>query len=347
MMILLSSLFGRKIRVEGSNLSKRILPIVWRGRLYLLGFQHYNARVEFDRRYRVRLIETPLAKPCFLNAPEDRKESESKGFLHVTGMHAKAEDVDALLSRWMAMKGLRNEIALAYGGPREEFDRIKHACKFFIPQNEIWAVRKGGVNSYTTIIREAAKICLSKNLDGMMYSDGDAWPCAWNYIDKLCLPPWRKGADFSAARIRDVTHTSLQFPESPEHSLPKLEDWVRRNGLEDPNAPVRILFHAGSFMFFSASILRKFLTCCADEPPIHDELAISTYMLYLGANYCTYEDFGIFDTDRWLRYRPNLTQEEFVRALDMKLPLVHPVKDDRWIRLYDERKSDLNVNVEF
>ena len=178
-----------------------------------------------------------------------------------------------------------------------------------------------------------------------MYSDGDAWPCTWNYIDKLCLPPWVKGADFSAARIRDVTHTSLQFPESPEHSLPKLEDWVRRNGFEDPNAPVRILFHAGPFMFFSASILSKFLAYCSDEPPIHDELAISTYMLYLGADYCTYEDFGVFDTDRWLRYRPNLSQAEFLEALNMNLPLAHPVKDNRWIRLCEVREAKPEGNV--
>jgi len=165
----------------------------------------------------------------------------------------------------------------------------------------------------------------------MLYTDGDAWPCRDNYIETLCRPPFEDGIDFSAAKLTEITHSSAVFPEWTEYTRPTLVQWLLTLHPDDPAPSLRVIFHSGPFKFFSTSILHSFIDHCSDQPPLHDEVAISTYLHHLGAILRSYEDYKVFDTDRWLRYRPGMSQLEFQEALDKQIPLVHPVKNNGWI----------------
>jgi len=328
--IILTAIFGRRMKIEGASKSHRILPLIWNKKLYLLGLQHECVNVSFDRLYRAVMTSSPIVKP---HHPKGKKINHSSPgrFLHVTALHYKAEEADALLEAWAEMALDEGDIILAYGGSHQEYEKIRYEPKFFVPQSAIWFVEKGGPMSKTHMIREAARYMVQGNYSAMIYTDGDAWPCTYGYLGKLCLPPWKEGVDFTTPRLRDITHANLIYQGWSKHTRPSLEKWVLNHRLSDPNGPIRILQGFTAFFYLSRELAGRFLEFCCDEPPIHNETALPTYMLHLGASYQSYEDFGIYDVCKWVRFRPNMSHSEYLDAMKNKLPLIHPVKNNQWI----------------
>lgn len=336
LIILATRLFGRRIQVEGSPKKRKVLPFIWKGKLYLFGMEHFGARVIFDSKYSTRIVEAPWAQPHLRPDRRIPPAGQQPSFCHVLSMHYPKAETEAMLRTWQRLAGGRHRIILAYGGKQDAFEAIDWPDKFFVPQSEIWAVKRGGALSYTRIVLEAGRICLEGGHDGLLYSDGDAWPTAPGYLDALCQTAWREGFDFCGPRLRDVTHSSYHFDETQPHTLPGLERWVRKHGLEDPNAPVRILTHLGALKYLSSHLLRRFVELCGDEPPLHNEMALPTYAHYLGGSYCDFDHFGTFDMRRWYRYRPPLEQEELKQAMQEQIPIIHPIKNNEWISLYTQ-----------
>ncbi len=334
LIIWMTRLFGRRVEVEGSSKRRKILPWIWNGRLHLFGMQHFRAKLVFDSKYRTRIVESPLVEPVLGNSARTPDPDAPPEFLHAVLIHYRPEETNALVAAWADLAGGDDRLFVGYGGPEKHFESIGHPHKAFIPQDQIWVDQPGGTHSYTDFLLKAAEYCIATGKAGVLVTDADAWPCSADYLSTLCLPPWKAGCDFSATRLRDVTNTSFMFPESATHTLPTLERWVREHGLADPNAEVRVLHHFAPLMYFSREILIAMRKHCGNEPPSHVEKTLGSYALHLGASYCAYEDFKVFDLPAWLRYRPNLDHGELCRALDESVPLVHPVKNNGWVSEY-------------
>lgn len=344
LIITVTNLFGRRLEVEGSPKRRKVLPFIWKGKLHLFGMQHFCAKVVFDGKYSTRVIESPRIKPILREGRNIPEVSTKCSFAHVLLMHFDKATTERMLKLWHELAGPGHQIILAYGGTREEYEKIEWPNRFFVPQQELWPVKPGLCPSHTYALKEAAKICLSHGHDGLLYSDSDAWPASRDYLDSMCRPAWTKGIDFYAPRIRDITHSSYHFdPSTGIKIVPSIQRWVRKHDLEDPNAAVRILTALGAVKYYSSAILGRFVDKCSEEPPLSDEMAIPTYMHYLGASYCSLEDLDIMESDHFLRYRPALSRTEIEEAISRHVPIIHPVKDNDLLHEHSQKVISANT----
>jgi len=139
------------------------MPVVWNGKLHLLGTHRHWLRLEFDGPCRLRAEQATRLVSRLPEHSAQRNWSPDTRILHVTSLHADAATTDELVSTWSppglhlvstgsSMAGDTATLLIAYGGETTEFERIRHPHKFFVPQSEIWASKRGGPNSCTYLL---------------------------------------------------------------------------------------------------------------------------------------------------------------------------------------------------
>jgi hypothetical protein len=61
LVIVLTRLFGSSVQIEGGeNKSLRLLPIIWRKKLYLLGSEHETLQIDYTSSYTLRVKGAPI-----------------------------------------------------------------------------------------------------------------------------------------------------------------------------------------------------------------------------------------------------------------------------------------------
>ncbi len=100
--IALATLFGRRLEVEGSEKKTKVLPVIWKGRLYLLGLQHHIARIRFASKYKARVIEIPHVAPSVGERSPDAP-APGRGFAHAVLIHYAPEITNRLIALWKSL----------------------------------------------------------------------------------------------------------------------------------------------------------------------------------------------------------------------------------------------------
>ncbi len=130
--IILTKLFGRRVKIEGGEgKTLRILPIIWGGKVHLLGAEHDFVQIDFSSPYTLRIKTSPTV-PVENGRPIVLQPSRNDAAVHIILCHLPPEKTETIL-RNLQILGPNYEIILAYGGRKktssESIFRINTSCR--------------------------------------------------------------------------------------------------------------------------------------------------------------------------------------------------------------------------
>jgi hypothetical protein len=234
--------------------------------------------------------------------------------------HQPAESVSQMLAYWSHCAPIDN-ILIAYGGTKSEFDAIQHGQKFFADDPRLRTRdHQREFQSYTRLFQTAAEFLKTRGaqFQFVYFAEYDHVPLVPELNERHVARLKSEGADllaFHVHRVDDTNNPHFLYHSADEKFMPY---WAKITKRSKPEV-VLSMFGSGSFWTREA-----FCTVSAmEEPfPIYTELYLPTLAHHLG-----------------FRVRDLGDQNRFVRALVDEICSVdqarqegawtlHPVK--RW-----------------
>jgi len=209
LVIVLTRLFGSSVQIEGGeSKSLRLLPIIWRKKLYLLGSEHETLQIDYTSPYTLRVKVAPI---WALSAGAAIRPGARTSRVHVVLSHLPPEKTDIILNHLATLAGNSYELILAYGGTAKNFDAIRYARKIFIADNKLRGV--GYQQSYFRLMDAVAAYLIKEGVDPewVFISDYDLLPLRNDYLADLITVMEKYGAGFGAKLIQDVSLSNKFF----------------------------------------------------------------------------------------------------------------------------------------
>jgi hypothetical protein len=321
-------LFAREVSIEGRPDKVRILPLVWKGRLHLVGLQdiYKFTSLEFVTLQTLRLVNTPELKPGDAG-PLPEKATREK-VAHVILSHIVAHQTEGILDHARKMSD-RYELVLAYGGKESEFEKIRFEKKFFVRDASL----RGPIarQSYNEILRSAAdRFATGAHPDWIYFGDYDSIPLRRNYLDRAIETAQAYGAGFVANTIRDVTASNCVFLVEPTANR-KL-GWCAENEM---NRDIRVYHCLGASLLFSWKCLMDTVPFLDRFPDIYFEIAVPTAVGLAGHKLVS---MGVCGRE-WehIGFMPRYRVPDLERLQAEGFPFVHPFKDiEGFLKAADE-----------
>jgi hypothetical protein len=315
LVIILTRLFGRQVEIRHGTEFKtlRIFPIVWRGRLRLLGSEHEYLQLDYTSPYTARLTRAP---DVTVSDGPPVEAGATGSVIHIVVCHLPPLETGRILE-YIQSQG-DYTVVLAYGGPRENFASISWEHKVFIDDPMMRGLSY--LYSYARLIPETRAYLQQQGLaaDWIFISDYDLLPLKRNYLEQSVSVMSKHQAGFGAKLIRDLSQSNSFFLANA------LEEGRVDESLNGPGrSPI---YHClGAVLFFHrdcfAAIFRE------DRPfdAANLELAVPTAARQCGFRLLSFDKFG--DDFKNVRYRPVYSAAE-ARSLQQEgAAFVHPLKD--------------------
>jgi len=319
LVIVITRLFGRKVQIEGTEgKSLRVFPIVWGKKLHLLGSERDFLQIDYSTRYTLR-IKTAPSVVVTDGEPIHLEPSRRDLTVHVVLCHLTPQKTELIL-RHLHEVGKGYEIVLAYGGTAENFSKINHSNKVFIPDPSV----RGRSNriSYYDLIARVRDFLEAANIDPewIFISDFDLLPLKEAYLEGLISLMKSQGVGFGGKLIRDVSLSNNGFlvDAAMEGILEKMP-LINRVGRK----PVYHCLGSGIFFhrtcFDAASAFRNELA------PMNFELTVPTVAALKGFRLLSFDKHS--DVFQQVRYRPVFSCAEAIKIADAGYAFIHPVKE--------------------
>lgn len=241
-------------------------------------------------------------------------------FLHVIITHVPPEKVHKHLALTEAITpGPRRLIA--YGGPRESFDRLEAPDKFFLEDPSL----RGPVISqcFNELFPKIWQFTLSSGaaFDFVHVSEYDHLILSRDYFDQLTRVIKRSGAEFIGRGCGLKTHSNWQH-RFRDGMNPALLDYLRLHSVRQDKTEICGTLGNG----FTLS--RKALQAMAElpnPPRVYNEVFFPTMAHHLGFTIC---DIGSYSTMfRHVRWGPVWTSAEIKALMRQGAACAHPFKD--------------------
>jgi hypothetical protein len=312
------ALFGRDVTIEGRPEKLRLLPLVWKGRLHLLGLDGYAhfTSIEFVTPHMVRLVDATLCQ-AGPSHPVEPSATKCK-IAHVMLCHLPAPQTQGLLEHHRQMSDDYDQI-LAYGGPREEFDKIGWDRKIFLKDS----IMRGPTEKFTydeLLPALVAHYSGGQPPDWVFIGDYDAIPLRYDYLHASVLKAKEHKKSFAAKQVRDITASNCGYITGP--TLEYQMGWLAKN---PANRNIRIYHCLGAALLFTWDCLLGKVANQHRFPELLFEVGLPTYAVLGGHSIMAMETCS--EEWRAIRYRPVYPVSDLERLQAEGVPIVHPVKD--------------------
>jgi hypothetical protein len=281
-------LFGSDLTDERTGQKvARALIVCWRGRIHLLGLEGKDQVIPiFPAQEKMTFWDrqigfTTHSPPDFPNEAAARAEKPPESAIcFLLLAHQSSAQVEKLVARWRGYCRPPSELLLAYGGPREEFDRIAHEPKIFLDDPRLRTRHhQREKQSYTRVFQKAAAWLADHPGCGYVYfAEYDHWPLVPDLGARLIERLRQENADLLGHQLYRRDRTScvhyLHHLADPGF-LPWLQSLSRRR---DPEAVFNML-GTGSFWTREA-----FLAVAGQKEivPVYLETFLPTVAHHLG-----------------------------------------------------------------
>jgi hypothetical protein len=304
------------VDVEGPDGgSMRLLPTIWKGRIHLFGAEHKHwLRVDFSTPNRLRF--TPVSAVKLTPGRAITPANEKAAAVHIVLCHLAPRQTERLLNHANQL-GQGYTIVLAYGGRKDDFEKIDWPHKIFLDDPTLrgpwW------LTSYYQIVTCARHYMKSQSIsaDWIFLGDYDLLPLRPRYLDAMFKVMAENGAGLAAKEFRDVSLSNCPY------LLRHLQDGSIGPEFNGPNkAPV---YHAlGCAFAFHRECFDKLFLSPHGLSKSYFELGMATEASAQGFRLLSLDAHGDFMTQ--VRYRPVFSAEEAIAASG-RMSLIHPVKE--------------------
>jgi hypothetical protein len=327
--IFLTKLFGRKVNIEGRDEPLKILPWIHRGRLLLMGAEHDFLQVYFTNQYTTEIRSCPQVPPI----RKARAQASTTGFVHTILCHQEPDVVVKIYDMHRALSSDKYHICIAYGGSRNNFERIEIKNKYFIEDPSL----RGPTNqmSHYALLQRAAAFNRDRLDSFFVFTESDLVPLASGYLEELDELGKRYESDFLGKNIRDITASSNGF----------LADGVSRciAGHKSRDAFIANLryYHCiGCIFGVRGKFLEPMINYCKLLEGLYFEVMFPTAAIAAGCTPLSID--AVSDCLSTVRYRPHYTLAD-VQTARLKHRLLHPLKG-RELICYLDRSTQRAAN---
>jgi hypothetical protein len=321
------------VAVFGSNITDhrtgeklgRALMFCWRGRLYLLGYKGQDRaipvflpqeRMTFWKREIGFTSHPPPDFPHETGTATLPAQNDAVCFLLLA--HQSPAQVEKMIDRWRSYFNPPSQLLLAYGGPRESFEKIAYPSKVFLDDPRLRTRHhQREKQSYGQVFQRAAAWLEDHPECGYVYfAEYDHWPLVKDLGPRLIERLRREQADVLGHELfRKDGSCCVHYL----HHItdPRFLPWLRQiSRRRDPDAVFNML-GTGSFWTREA-----FLAVARQEEPVpvYLEVSIPTVAHHLGFRVRDFEEQSRFvwgDGDRVL---------DIDRARAQGAWTIHPIK---------------------
>ena len=240
--------------------------------------------------------------------------------LNVVLMHQDADTVDAYVRYLQAVEpGAR--FAVAHGGRREDFDRVRHAAKVFIDDPSLRGAPRTFQSYHATLGElERAFVIGDADIDAVYLFEWDHMVLRSGFEVLLTALAERHGAGFMGKSCVERTGTNwhhyTRFRRDPALLAHLREHSVR----EDPTTLYGTL---GNGFWLSRDALAAY-TAVGERPHVYGELYVPTLLHHLGFRVVDIDGAG--DLYRHVRFEPELTVEDVLEIKRAGGYFAHPCK---------------------
>ena len=313
--IVLTKIFGRKVMVEGRAEPMRILPWIHRGKLLLMGAEHDSLQVYFTTPYTAELRSCAEVKPVAKVA--GGSVTGGHEFIHTILCHQDPATVEAIYQHHRKLSQGDYQIIIAYGGPREDYDQIHIADKFFVADPSLRGPSHR--TSHWELLSGALQVRPGTPASWHVFSESDLVPLRDRYFEPVAGLAARYDFDFFGKSIREITSSSNGF----------FADAVER-GIAGPTAPdtlrqnLRYYHCIGCFFGVRSTFLAEMIRYCQLVDSLYFEVMIPTAALAAGCVPLSMDAVSPYLGA--VRYRPFHTLEECRQLAGTGGWLAHPLK---------------------
>jgi hypothetical protein len=319
LIIVLTKLFGRRVEIaESGGKTLRIFPLLWGGKVHLLGSEHDFLQIDYTSQYTLRLKTAPTADPG-LGTPITLQPSRQDSCVHIILCHLSPKETDAILQN-AASLGENYKVLLAYGGPEANFAKINFSNKVFIPDPSL----RGQSNriAYYDLITRARDWMKSNNLDPewIFISDYDLIPLKKNYLNELVALMKTHGAGFGGKVVRDISLSNNSF------LIDSMRDGtLDRMPLINGSGRKPVYHCLGAALFFHRSCFDTVLDFRDELNAMFFEVTLPTVAGIKGFRLLSFDDHSkVFEK---VHYRPVFSCNEALEVANQGYALIHPLKD--------------------
>jgi hypothetical protein len=297
----LVTLFGNDLTDERTGRKVgRALLLCWRGRIHVLGwegedqviptFLPQEQMVFWDRQIGFT-THPPPDFPHEAETPVAESPGDAVCFLLLA--HQSPPQVEKLVARWRDYCHPPSQLLLAYGGAREEFDRIAHEPKFLLADPRLRTRHhQREKQSYTRVFQGAGAWLTDHPACGYVYfAEYDHWPLVPDLGARLIERLRREQADVLGHQLFRRDGTSCVHYQN--HAAdPRFLPWLRAISKRREPGAVFNMLGTGSFWTREA-----FLAVAQREEtvPTYLEIYLPTLAHHLGFRL---RSFG--DQDRFI-----------------------------------------------
>jgi hypothetical protein len=313
--IVLSTLFGKKVKIEGSDEFVKIFPLVWKGKLHLFGAQNRAMTLRFQWPYTLSLKPSNELAEIGL---EDKSVSVGESAIIVI-CHLASQSSELIMNYFKKISP-GSTVILAYGGTIENFENINYDNRFYINDNKIRGV--GYRQSYFGMLDDFKKWMRdnSKTFSWITIIDYDCLPLHKDWNEKIITLIRQKKASFGGKSIRDCTGDNSLF------ICNALNDGILKK-LEKNKIFRNISFYQclGALLCLSMECLDHISTLRDHFEDIFFEVSLPTCAAQGGFKMISLDSFS--DVLSNVRFRPVYSHDDVCDLYSNNQVLVHPVKE--------------------
>jgi hypothetical protein len=329
--IALTRLFGRQVEIENSGGEKiRILPVVWNRKVHLFGAEHDYLQADFSFQYTLRLRKAPTMALTPGREVGTAPSSEGGERVHVILCHLPARATEKILQHAQTL-GPSYLIALAYGGPRHEFDEIRWPHKVYIEDDSLRGPSYAIAYQNLTAQMQAYLTQLGVKPAWVLVADYDMLPLKPDYLSGVIALMEKHGAGLGGKEVREVSLSNSLF----------LTQAMARGCIDDSlnGAGRQPIYHClGCGLLFRGECFDGLFDGEPGLGAINFELGALTAASKKGYRLLSFDAFG--DEFKWVRYRPVFSAGDAREAADAGAPFIHPIKEvDQFLAQQSTRRG--------
>jgi len=316
------SKLGRPVKCAkcGRSLG-RVLPVLWKGKIYTFGLHGTWVRALFTSQFRMEFVcakDSGCSARPEITGPGRVKNLADRRFVHMVLAHEAPSYVDRLMS-YLEYLAPETERILVYGGKAEAFEEISYQKKIFCDDPRLRGI--GWRSSHAAAYRAALSLLDTSEPFGILCTEGDHVPLRKNYVSPLRKLLQKTGADFLALGLNDVTDSNYVHYQRMMHLSP-FQQTIDKVSVRPDHC--RWLHSLGTGIVFAQEALEAYCAAQNDDDACYMEIEVPTLLYHLGfRGHDVLTQSDIYDH---VRHLPEYTPAEVIELAQNGACFVHPCK---------------------
>ena len=316
------SKLGRPVKCTkcGRSLG-RLIPVLWRGKIYMFGLHGTWVRALFTSQFRMEFVCAKDSGCCArpeITGPGRVQNLADRRFVHMVLAHEAPGYVDQLM-RYLEYLAPGVERVLVYGGKEAAFDEISYQKKIFCNDPRLRGI--GWSSSHAAAYRDALSLLDSSEPFVILCTEGDHLPLRKDYAAPFRQLLKETGADFLGAGLNDVTDSNFVHYQRMMNLTP-FQRTIDQVSVRPDRC--RWLHSLGTGFVFAQEALEAYCASYNNEDACYVEIEVPTLLYHLGFRGC--DVLAVSDIYDFVRHLPEYTPAEVIELAQNGACFVHPCK---------------------